>query len=129
MSAHNAPEHLDAVLSTPRGMKSTKVKIDTGCPDFKAALADLRESDLYLLEGHELVGDDILPFVFSSLGLGDIPMPALGDKAYTFPIATFYPFIEMYMNDTESADFNFLITVTDTEDNVKESTLKLTITK
>lgn len=129
IAAQNAPTPLDAVISANDGIKSVKVKIETTCASFNAAVADLTESDIYLTTGHELVGDVMLPFVFSSLGLGDVSMPAEGDKTYTFPIATFYPFIEMYMTEDDSADFNFHITVKDSNDNVKESTLKLTITK
>lgn len=127
ISAQDAPSSLNAEIETPKGMASTKVKIETTCQAFKAALEDLVDSELNLLNGHELVGDEVLPFVFSSLGLGDIPMPAAGSTSYTFPIATFFPFIEMYMEGYTTADFNFLITVTDQNGNKKEETLKLTI--
>lgn len=129
ISKQNAPNPLDALIEAKEGLSSVKVKIETTCSAFEAALADLAESDLHLLTGHELVGDQILPFVFSSLGMGNVSMPEDGATSYTFPIASFYQFIEMYMDGVASADFSFDITVVDKKGSIGTSTLNLTITQ
>lgn len=121
-TAEGGPE-LYADIQTSYGLKSVLVKAEsTG--NFQAALADLQESGLNLLEGHELVGDEVLPMVFEGLGV-EAEMPKMGDKSYPFNIANFYPFLAMYGPSTTK----FSIVVEDLAGNEADGSVVVTITE
>lgn len=122
MGAETNPE-LEATILAPKGLKSVIVKaVSDG--DFQAAMADLKESGLNLLDGHELVGDQILPVVFEGLDT-DAAMPALGDTNYVFVITNFYKFLAIYGAGTTT----FSIKVTDQEGQVVEDSVTVVLSE
>ncbi len=121
-TATEGPE-LNADIQAPKGIRSILVKAQsTG--GFQAAMVDLQESGLNLLEGHELVGDEILPSVFAGLGV-EASMPAEGDVSYLFNIANFYQFLAIY----GAGSTTFSIVVEDMDGNKAEGSVIVNITE
>ena len=119
-TAENGPA-LSATIKADAGLKSILVKAvsDGG---FQAAMEDLEDSGLHLVTGHELVADELLPGVFSGLGI-EAEMPQSGDKEYIFNIANFYKFMAIYGTGTTT----FSIVVTDMDGQTAEGSVVVTI--
>lgn len=119
-TAADGPE-LNADIQASKGIRSILVKAQsTG--GFQAAMIDLQESGLNLLEGHELVGDEVLPAVFEGLGV-EASMPSEGDTSYLFNIANFYQFLAIY----GAGATTFSIVVEDMEGNKAEGSVIVNI--
>lgn len=102
---------LNATITADAGLKSVKVKaVSDG--EFQATLEDLESSGLCLLSGHELVGDELLPALFETLG-AEAAMPSEGDKTFVFDITNFYSLMAMYGASTTT----FSIVVIDMDGN------------
>lgn len=112
---------LNATITADAGLKSVKV-IAASEGDFQATLEDLENTGLCLLSGHELVGDELLPALFETLG-ADAAMPSEGDKTYVFNITNFYSLIAMYGPSTTT----FSIVVTDMDGNVANGSVQVKI--
>lgn len=116
----NGPE-LNATITADAGLKSIKVKaVSSG--GFQDTLEDLESEGLSLLSGHELVGDQLLPGLFETLG-ADAAMPSEGDKTYVFNITNFYNLIGMYGPSTTT----FSIVVTDMDGNEVNGSVQVII--
>lgn len=124
MGAETNPE-LEATILAPNGLKSVVVKA-TSNGGFQAAMQDLKESGaLNLLDGHELVGDPLLPGLFAGLGIEDAAMPASGDKKYVFVITNFYEFLAIY----GAGATTFSIKVTDQKGQIVEDSVTVVLSE
>lgn len=118
------------IISTPAGLKSLKATILGGNEGFTGVM-----DEMGFTKGRELVGDTEIPELLSNLGIV-LPMPEADVTSYTFPIATFYPLMNIYgaTVDVEEQDgytpdgkdyHEFQITVED--NNGKTATAKLNV--
>lgn len=116
------PSSADAVLRTPKGMKSAVVVITTTSPAFEATLAEV-DMGGNLLEGVEMVGNKEFDGLFEGVGLPD-KAPVAGATEYTFPVGAFFTFLDMF-----TGTHSFQITITDNEDATATGTLTITVTE
>lgn len=127
------PAKTDVIINTPKGLKSLKVTIDAGNEGFQGIVDDMGFVE------RNLVGDIELGGLLEGLGV-ILPMPEANSASYTFPIATFYPMLNLYgpTVDADQVDYapdgkechTFIIIVEDNEGNKSEQVkLKVTITK
>lgn len=130
IEGENWPTNTNVIISTPAGLKSLKATILGGNEGFTGVM-----DEMGFTKGRELVGDTEIPELLSNLGIV-LPMPEADVTSYTFPIATFYPLMNIYgaTVDVEEQDgytpdgkdyHEFQITVED--NNGKTATAKLNV--
>ena len=112
----DSPSSANVTISAPKGFKSILVRIDTQNTAFATAAGIMGLTS----------NVDILDPDLDSTLAGLLNPPTSGATTYTLNLATFFPMMAMYGPDVH----NFIITVTDNEDNpVGPVTLKVTITE
>lgn len=124
------PASADAIMKASAGIKSALVRIVTDNEGFKATLQDAAfDEPGALLLGANLIGNQGIQNLFDSLELKEADgsakkTPVEGATEYTFPIATFFNFLDIFAGTHE-----FYITLTDMNDKVVEKVLTITITE
>ncbi len=123
VTASTDPALGDAVILTPKGIKSLKVTIVSSNPDMVSSLTDVADSypGVDFINGAEVVGNTNLVSFLGELGQ-EITVPTTGQTEYTFPIGNFFGFLLIL-----EGEHTFNMTVEDQEGNIKQGTLKLTI--
>lgn len=123
VTAETDPALGDAVILTPKGIKSLKVTIVSSNPDMVSSLTDVADSypGVDFINGAEVVGNTNLVSFLGELGQ-EITVPTTGQTEYTFPIGNFFGFLLIL-----EGEHTFNMTVEDQEGNIKQGTLKLTI--
>ncbi|WP_455635735.1 DUF4493 domain-containing protein [Parabacteroides sp.] len=124
------PSSADAILKASAGIKSALVKIETDNVGFKTTLqAAAFDEPGALLSGANLIKNQGIQKLFDSLELKEADgsekkTPVEGVTEYTFPIATFFTFLDMF-----SGTHKFYIALTDMNDKEVEKVLTITITE
>ena len=124
------PGSANAVFSTPKGLKSAVVKIITNNDGFKTTLETAAfDTPGALLAGAELIGNQGIQKLFTDMGLTDgsgqpKTTPKKGDTEYTFPLSTFFTFLDMF-----TGTHQFQLTLQDNAGGSITKTLTITITE
>ena len=124
------PVSADAILKTPAGLKSAKVKISTDNKDFEKTLGDVPfDTPGALLSGAELIGNNGIQGLFDQIQLKDEEgqpkkTPVEKETEYVFPISAYFTFLDMY-----EGLHQFTITLIDVNGKTIEDTLTIKITK
>ncbi|MBR1790297.1 MAG: DUF4493 domain-containing protein [Bacteroidaceae bacterium] len=123
ITAETDPALGDAVILTPKGIKSLKVTIVSSNPDMVSSLTEVADNypGVDFINGAEVVGNTNLVSFLGELGQ-EITVPTTGQTEYTFPIGNFFGFLLIL-----EGEHTFNMTVEDQEGNIKQGTLKLTI--
>ena len=125
-----------ALMTSSLGLKSVKVKIVAGNESFEDALGLLpdmfpddadKKAKVNLLEGVELMDNDVLPTVISMILNGkEIPIPSSGDTEYSFPVNNFFEAL-LSLGKTDTAAHLFEITVIDNNNKSESKNLSVTV--
>lgn len=127
LSQGNAPASADAVIKAPAGLKSLIVKIKAGNTDFQEIVNGLAIGDDTFANGVNMVDNTAVDDLFSEIGMSDIKSPKSGATEYTFPIGSFFTFLNLTgVTDPDEAHI-FIIEVMDTNDNFISGELAITI--
>ena len=123
-------------MTSSLGLKSVKVKIVAGNESFEDALGLLpdmfpddadKKAKVNLLEGVELMDNDVLPTVISMILNGkEIPIPSSGDTEYSFPVNNFFEAL-LSLGKTDTAAHLFEITVIDNNNKSESKNLSVTV--
>lgn len=126
INGNDQPASADVIISTPQGLKSMRVIIESGNDAFKAIIEDLTPT-LDFINGVEMVGNEIIGTVLSNfLGGATVNAPAEGDTAYTFPVGAFFNLMNIYGATAPNAH-SFKIFLEDNAGNKLEKELQVTI--
>lgn len=123
LTADTDPADGDVKIEAENGIKSLIVKVGSSSDEMIGALEGVAAgyAGVDLVGGCEVVGNTALVSFLGSLGK-EITVPAQGDEEYTFPVGQFFGFLSLL-----SGEHNFLMTVTDMENNKAEGAIKITI--
>lgn len=127
ISQANAPASADAIIKTPAGLKSLIVTIQAGNSDFEDIIASLSIGDATFATGVDMVDNDAVDLLFSTIGMSAITSPASGTTEYTFPIGSFFTFLNLTGATDAGKAHTFIIKVTDLNDQTVTDELKITI--
>ncbi len=117
-SAAGTLPQTEVKIYTPKGLKSLKVNITGGNEGFEGATGAFKN--------HEIIGSPDLTTVFS--GVDGAELPVEGQTEYTFPVYAFYGMIAKFGPTDSGKAHEFKITAEDLEGNIKNATLKVTVT-
>lgn len=127
ISGGDAPASADAVITAPKGIKSVIVKIVAGNTEFGGILAQLKLGEETFVDGVDIVDNTNLETLFAGLEM-PVSAPTSGmTEPYTFPIGNFFTFLNMTGATDAGKTHQFVIEVTDMENNKNSDTLNVTI--
>lgn len=127
ISEGDAPARADAVITASKGIKSVIVKIVAGNTAFGDILAQLKLGEETFVDGVDIVDNTDLESLFADLQM-PVSAPTSGmTEPYTFPIGNFFTFLNMTGATDAGKTHQFIIEVTDMEDNTNSDTLNVTI--
>ena len=127
ISAGDAPASADAYIASEAGLDKIVVTIVAGNDAFQAILVDLAmDGQSFLSEngGVDLIDNADFGNLVSTVGS---EAPTDGCKEYTFPIGTFFTFLDMTGATDPGKSHEFHITVTDKNGNEATGVFKVTI--
>lgn len=127
ISAGDAPASADAYIASEAGLDKIVVTIVAGNDAFQAILVDLEmDGQSFLSEngGVDLIDNADFGSLVSTVGS---EAPTDGCKEYTFPIGTFFTFLDMTGATDPSKSHEFHITVTDKNGEEATGVFKVTI--
>lgn len=127
ISAGNAPASADAYIASEAGLDKIIVTITAGNDAFQAILVDLTmDGQSFLAEngGVDLIDNSDFGNLVSTVGS---QAPTDGTKEYTFPIGTFFTFLDMTGATDPGKSHEFHITVTDKNGETATGVFKVTI--
>lgn len=127
ISAGDAPASADAYIASEAGLDKIVVTIVAGNDAFQAILVDLAmDGQSFLSEngGVDLIDNADFGSLVSTVGS---EAPTDGCKKYTFPIGTFFTFLDMTGATDPSKSHEFHITVTDKNGEEATGVFKVTI--
>lgn len=127
ISAGNAPASADAYIASEAGLDKIIVTITAGNDAFQAILVDLKmdgQSFLAENEGVDLIDNSDFGNLVATVGS---TAPTDGIKEYTFPIGTFFTFLDMTGATDPGKSHEFHITVTDKNGQKATGVFKVTI--
>lgn len=127
ISENNAPAKADAVITTPAGLKSLIVTIQAGNSGFEEIMNGLTIGNETFATGVDMVDNNDVNTLFSSIGMSEITSPASGTKEYTFPIGSFFTFLNITGATDAGKAHTFIIKVTDQNNQTVTDELKITI--
>ena len=126
ISADNAPETADVVISAPAGIKSLNVKIVADSEGFDTAIEGLLMMQLdFITDGVEIVDNQTIGEVLKGFG-ASVSVPSLGALNYSFPVGAFFDMMNQY-GATTSVGHEFKIVVEDNDGNKQEGALFVVI--
>ena len=127
ISGGDAPASADAVITASKGIKSVIVKIVAGNTAFGDILAQLKLGEETFVDGVDIVDNTDLESLFADLQM-PVSAPTSGmAEPYTFPIGNFFSFLDMTGATDAGKTHQFIIEVTDMENNTNSDTLNVTI--
>lgn len=127
ISGGDAPASADAVITASKGIKSVIVKIVAGNTAFGSILAQLKLGEETFVDGVDIVDNTDLESLFAGLQM-PVSAPTSGmTESYTFPIGNFFTFLNMTGATDAGETHQFIIEVTDMENNTNSDTLNVTI--
>lgn len=127
ISGGDAPASADAVITASKGIKSVIVKIVAGNTAFGGILAQLKLGEETFVDGVDIVDNTDLESLFADLQM-PVSAPTSGmAEPYTFPIGNFFSFLDMTGATDAGKTHQFIIEVTDMENNTNSDTLNVTI--
>lgn len=127
ISGGDAPASADAVITASKGIKSVIVKIVAGNTAFGDILAQLKLGEETFVDGVDIVDNTDLESLFADLQM-PVSAPTSGmAEPYTFPIGNFFSFLDMTGATAAEKTHQFIIEVTDMENNTNSDTLNVTI--
>lgn len=127
ISAGDAPASADAYIASEAGLDKIIVTITAGNDAFQAILVDLTmDGQSFLAEngGVDLIDNADFGNLVSTVGS---QAPTDGTKEYTFPIGTFFTFLDMTGATDPGKSHEFHITVTDKNGETATGVFKVTI--
>lgn len=127
IEAGNAPASADAYIASEAGLDKIIVTITAGNDAFQAILVDLTmDGQSFLAEngGVDLIDNSDFGNLVSTVGS---QAPTDGTKEYTFPIGTFFTFLDMTGATDPGKSHEFHITVTDKNGETATGVFKVTI--
>ena len=127
ISASDAPASADAYIASEAGLDKIIVTITAGNDAFQAILVDLTmDGQSFLAEngGVDLIDNSDFGNLVSTVGS---QAPTDGTKEYTFPIGTFFTFLDMTGATDPGKSHEFHITVTDKNGETATGVFKVTI--
>ena len=127
ISAGDAPASADAYIASEAGLDKIVVTIVAGNDAFQAILVDLTmDGQSFLSEngGVDLIDNSDFGNLVATVGS---EAPTDGCKEYTFPIGTFFTFLDMTGATDPSKSHEFHITVTDKNGKEATGVFKVTI--
>lgn len=127
ISASDAPASADAYIASEAGLDKIIVTITAGNDAFQAILVDLTmDGQSFLAEngGVDLIDNSDFGNLVSAVGS---QAPTDGTKEYTFPIGTFFTFLDMTGATDPGKSHEFHITVTDKNGETATGVFKVTI--
>lgn len=127
ISAGDAPASADAYIASEAGLDKIVVTIVAGNNDFQDILVDLvMDGQSFLSEngGVDLIDNADFGSLVSTVGS---EAPTDGCKEYTFPIGTFFTFLDMTGATDPGKSHEFHITVTDKNGEEATGVFKVTI--
>ena len=127
ISAGDAPASADAYIASEAGLDKIIVTITAGNDAFQAILVDLTmDGQSFLAEngGVDLIDNSDFGNLVSTVGS---QAPTDGTKEYTFPIGTFFAFLDMTGATDPGKSHEFHITVTDKNGETATGVFKVTI--
>lgn len=127
ISAGDAPASADAYIASEAGLDKIVVTIVAGNDAFQAILVDLTmDGQSFLSEngGVDLIDNSDFGNLVSTVGS---EAPTDGCKEYTFPIGTFFTFLDMTGATDPGKSHEFHITVTDKNGEEATGVFKVTI--
>lgn len=127
IKAGDAPSSADAYIASEAGLDKIIVTIVAGNDAFQAILVDLTmDGQSFLSEngGVDLIDNSDFGNLVSTVGS---EAPTDGCKEYTFPIGTFFTFLDMTGATDPGKSHEFHITVTDKEGKEATGVFKVTI--
>lgn len=127
ISAGDAPASADAYIASEAGLDKIIVTITAGNDAFQAILVDLTmDGQSFLAEngGVDLIDNSDFGNLVSTVGS---QAPTDGTKEYTFPIGTFFTFLDMTGATDPGKSHEFHITVTDKNGETATGVFKVTI--
>lgn len=127
ISAGDAPASADAYIASEAGLDKIIVTIVAGNDAFQAILVDLTmDGQSFLSEngGVDLIDNSDFGNLVSTVGS---EAPTDGCKEYTFPIGTFFTFLDMTGATDKGKSHEFHITVTDKNGEEATGVFKVTI--
>lgn len=129
IGAGDAPASADAYIASEAGLDKIVVTIVAGNDAFQAILVDLAmDGQSFLSEngGVDLIDNSDFGNLVSTVGS---EAPTDGCKEYTFPIGTFFTFLDMTGATDPGKSHEFHITVTDKNGEEATGVFKVTINK
>lgn len=127
IEAGNAPASADAYIASEAGLDKIIVTITAGNDAFQAILVDLTmDGQSFLAEngGVDLIDNSDFGNLVATVGS---QAPTDGTKEYTFPIGTFFTFLDMTGATDPGKSHEFHITVTDKNGETATGVFKVTI--
>ncbi len=125
------PSSADANIAASAGLKSVKVTIIPGNEVFGETISGLMNGDypIDFINGAELVNNENINGLFTTLGMSNVQAPSAGDKTYTFPIGAFFMFLNLTGATDAGKAHEFAIEVTDMNEAKTSDILKIYITE
>ncbi len=113
----------NAIIEAENGIQNVMVTVSSNEDALIGILQILasKNAALDLVGGTDIVNNQALSDYLATLGK-EVPMPATGDKNYTFPIGAFFELLGEF-----SGVHTFKLTVTDMQGNTKSGVLNLTV--
>lgn len=111
-------------IAAEHGIKSILVKVSSTSEDMMSSLADLaaQYEGVDFMTGAEVVDNQNMASLLSTVSGQSIIVPSVGDTEYTFPIGAFFGLLQFM-----PGEHTFSLTIIDMQDNIKNGFLKLTV--